>query len=235
MEIRYYKKALYRQVKPVCTGGFTCPSRWPFTYLLGSLWTKQLSNPETWCIKEILGEGKPGSSDPCNPLGHFTASFPTPAAAILVPTRWCRRPSRHRVFRQPEGHPHRCWSWTMPQAGGSCSRKPGWRSGAIWSRQGAEFPSMPAVACCLLATRFWISVLVSSSSVGSLAQLNLYLHGSWAYGIWLLKLPLFLLLECRSLSVLVKLLYPFSDRCSHEIMTLVSNYTCKGPSFSMCQ
>ena len=152
--------------------------------------------------------------------------------AILVPTHWCRRPSRARLSSQPENHPHRCW--TMPQAGVfcSCSRKPRWRSGAIWSRQGAEFPSMPAVACCLLATRFWISVLVSSSSVGSLAQLNLYLHGSWAYGIWLLKLPLFLLLECR---VLVKLLYPFTDRCSHGIMTVVSNYTCKGPTFSMCQ
>ena len=47
-------------------------------------------------------------------------------------------------------------------------------------------------SCCLLATRFWIfSVLVSSSSVGSFAQLNLFLHGSWANGIWLLNFPCF--------------------------------------------
>ena len=152
--------------------------------------------------------------------------------AILVPTHWCRRPSRARLSSQPENHPHRCW--TMPQAGVfcSCSRKPRWRSGVIWSRQGAEFPSMPAVVLSIgnkILNIFCSRVFFVSRKLCSIELVPAWLLSQWYMAV---ELPLFLLLECR---VLVKLLYPFTDRCSHGIMTLVSNYTCKGPTFSMCQ
>ncbi|RLM87113.1 trithorax group protein osa-like [Panicum miliaceum] len=76
---------------------------------------------------------------PSNPLGHFTASFPTPATigaqGIQAPFEangsepfgdarfpWSGHPGANELVPpavpqtfQPESHPHRCW--TMPEAG----------------------------------------------------------------------------------------------------------------------
>ena len=95
MEIRYYKKALYKPGDMVHQGDFGGNLAHPIQA------TRWATSRRLFRLRPPLAlrQFRP-LSRPTGPARGFRGP------AILVPTHWCRRPSRARLSSQPENHPH---------------------------------------------------------------------------------------------------------------------------------